>query len=178
MVRDFLSKLTENLLCAIIYQSIQHCTHDNKREPPTVAGLSHRGGDSKVMEGAAGVSVEGIWGLGGSSQYQLVAVPRAVRMLSRTGRTQWPPLWVEGGRGPWPGSRLPARGPSPINSFMCSPSKRASIRVADRKRWPRLICVCAVQILKLFFEMRNGCISSNWTGVVLLMNGRNAGVKT
>ena len=63
------------------------------------------------------------WGnmwCGDRSQYMLVVVPLAVKMLSWMWQTQWPLLCVEGGCCLWLGSRLPAQSPSPINSFMHS----------------------------------------------------------
>lgn len=81
-------------------------------------------------------------GFGDRSQYMLVAVPLAVRMLSWMWQTQWPffVCWRRMQSLAW--LQTSCSESQPNQFFYVLPSKQTSICVAYRKYWPQLICVC------------------------------------
>lgn len=81
-------------------------------------------------------------GFGDRSQYMLVAVPLAVRMLSWMWQTQWPffVCWRRMQSLAW--LQTSCSESQPNQFFYVLLSKQTSICVAYRKYWPQLICAC------------------------------------
>lgn len=112
-------------------------------------------------------------GFGDRSQYMLVAVPLAVRMLSWMWQTQWPffVCWRRMQSLAW--LQTSCSESQPNQFFYVLPSKQTSICVAYRKYWPQLICVCILHkateneqhprtnTLTAFFFLRRSSASQN-----------------